>query len=1497
MKKNILLCIFLICVEFTFAQSSDWVQQSPPLITGEINDTHIFDAQNAVTVGSDGKVLKTSDGGTTWVQKPSQTSSYLYSVCFVDANIGWAVGSSGTIIKTDDGGDTWVQKPSQTSSHLYSVYFVNANTGWAVGSSRKVLKTTDGGDNWSLQYSESNVGLFEDVHFMNPDTGIAVGWGAGGNVHRTTDGGQNWTGYSVGTAWIKEVHFINELEGWAVGITASYISVDIMYGTTIYGQHSAIWNTTDGGLSWDVTNFVNTEWLYGVCFVNNNSGWVVGENGTILNTTNGGALWTLQNNPSGATHCYSVKFWDTSTGWIVGDGGAILKTTNGGIAWELKSGGGTSKTINSIHFVNDLTGWAAGRTGTIVKTTNGGTNWFSQSSGTAWDLESIHFVNEWNGWVVGKHGTILNTTDGGTNWTGQSSGTTYDLSSVCFVNGTTGWAVGVGGLILKTSDSGTNWITQSSGGTSNLFSVHFVDELKGWAVSYSTIFNTTDGGANWSWQTSGTISDLKSVYFVNNMTGWIVGTYETILNTTDGGQNWNEQLRGINRFEGLYSIQFIDNLAGWAVGSDGKILKTTDGGYSWGQQISETSNYLKDVYFVNSTTGWIAGENGIILKTVTGGGAILIVPTLVGPTYGSTKIATNPTLSWNSISDALSYRLQVSKSSNFNGADIVVDQLGIIDTSYSVGGLDYETKYYWRVNVEYTEGTSNWSSIWNFTTIAAFVPILALPPDGATGISTNPTLNWNPVAGAISYQLQVSNYSFFPSYSLDVDQSGITGTSFAVSGLDVDRIYYWRVNADHAGGTSDWSEIWDFTTAYVPVPVLVYPPNSATGISKNPTLSWNPFEGALSYQLQVSRYSSFSTTEVDESGITGTFFSISGLDDYTKYYWHVNVETTGGTSDWSEIWDFTTISASIPVLVYPPNSATGISANPTLNWNPSEGALSYQLQVSKYSSFTSTEIDESGLTETSFSVSGLDYETRYYWRVNAEITGGTSDWSNVWNFTTTHGAPNTPYLYSPRDGEELQSISPVLSWSSSYGADTYRLQLSTDISFNKLVFDDSTITDTEKQVGPLEYVTTYFWRVNAKNAGGTSGYSEIRSFKTEAEEWHVQKSNTHDWLQSVYFIDANTGWAAGWSSAILQTTNGGTTWNEQSSGTSEFLMFESIHFGDDQNGCVVGSGGKILRTTNGGANWSEITSGTSEDLNAVYFIDATTGWAAGYEKTILKTTDGGTSWITQSSGTYPFLKDIYFINSQIGWAVGGEILKTTDGGVTWSSIWNDAVSTAVYFIDDQIGWVVGWDGAIYKTSDGGISWNLQTSGVTEDLKDVCFIDDLLGWTVGREGIILKTTDGGNTWNLLESGTDKNFYSLYFVDEFTGWVVGSGGTILKTTTGGGITDVEEIKNKIPVIPEHFVLFQNYPNPFNPSTTIKYEIPDPTSAGKQVWNNNVNVTLKVYDILGRELVTLVNEQQRHGYYEVEFDATDLSSGVYYYQLNAGTFIETKKMILLR
>ncbi len=214
-----------------------------------------------------------------------------------------------------------------------------------------------------------------------------------------------------------------------------------------------------------------------------------------------------------------------------------------------------------------------------------------------------------------------------------------------------------------------------------------------------------------------------------------------------------------------------------------------------------------------------------------------------------------------------------------------------------------------------------------------------------------------------------------------------------------------------------------------------------------------------------------------------------------------------------------------------------------------------------------------------------------------------------------------------------------------------------------------------------------------------------------------------------------------------------------------------------------------------------------------------------------------------------------------------------------------------------VGYAVGADGLIIKTTNCGQIWTTQSSGTSVGLNGVSFSNVNSGIAVGggdfSASIILVTTDGGINWNS-KAITHRNLKDVKFINDSVAYICGDNGTILKTTNGGIITEVEEILIQNKSILENYLLSQNYPNPFNPVTKIKYSIPyveTRHASSLQI------VTLKVYDLLGREVATLVNEEKPAGEYEVEFDGTKLPTGIYFYQLKAGEYSETKKMILLR
>jgi photosystem II stability/assembly factor-like uncharacterized protein len=293
-----------------------------------------------------------------------------------------------------------------------------------------------------------------------------------------------------------------------------------------------------------------------------------------------------------------------------------------------------------------------------------------------------------------------------------------------------------------------------------------------------------------------------------------------------------------------------------------------------------------------------------------------------------------------------------------------------------------------------------------------------------------------------------------------------------------------------------------------------------------------------------------------------------------------------------------------------------------------------------------------------------------------------------------------------------------------------------------------------------------------------------------------------------------------------------------------------VHFVNANVGTVVGSSGRIVRTTNGGATWIDQSLTSGENLTAVSFSNEMDGIVVGGgvigPGVVRWTTNGGVNWNAASSGLFPSLYAVACASNTVAVAVGnvGTMRRTTDGGNTWL-----AVPTAA-----------------------------------QTLRGVCFADANVGYAVGNAGYVIKTTDAGATWIEQISTAGSSLQGVSFATERIGMAVGAGGTIIRTTMGGIFTSVKTENDRIPVVA---MLLQNYPNPFNPTTTIAYTIPAETRHA---------VSLRVYDVLGREVATLVNEVQSSGFKSVQFDASGLASGVYFYRICAGTFTETKKMLLV-
>jgi photosystem II stability/assembly factor-like uncharacterized protein len=420
-------------------------------------------------------------------------------------------------------------------------------------------------------------------------------------------------------------------------------------------------------------------------------------------------------------------------------------------------------------------------------------------------------------------------------------------------------------------------------------------------------------------------------------------------------------------------------------------------------------------------------------------------------------------------------------------------------------------------------------------------------------------------------------------------------------------------------------------------------------------------------------------------------------------------------------------------------------------------------------------------------------------------------------------------------------------------------------------------------------------------------------------------------ISDIFFIDSLTGYAVtnnltpSDTGYILKTTNAGDNWSVN------LLInrnFSTVKFINNTTGFACGGSGGgtpyLYKTTNSGANWLVIITPFTAYWDNMYVLNEDTIWlvdANSVNGGVFFTSNGGASWIQQLNIFANNPDRIYMFNARIGFVSRTSSLqlrKTTDGGQTWNVVTGTGTGSFrdMFFTDSLTGWkakTVGGGGWIMgKTTDGGFNWanqQLPTGGniIVENMERFNNVnkDTIFGvgaWILypgnGNRGMIYKTTNGGDTWKFQIPDTSINigqYDYIHFINRLNGWAYSTLPFGVHTVRGGDTTNYLPVHQISSNVPKEFALFQNYPNPFNPKTNIKYQIVNSKSVtgGKMS-----NVKLAVYDIQGRETATLVNEKQSAGTYEVEFNGTNYSSGVYFYSLIVnGVLIDTKKLILIK
>lgn len=973
--------------------------------------------------------------------------------------------------------------------------------------------------------------------------------------------------------------------------------------------------------------------------------------------------------------------------------------------------------------------------------------------------------------------------------------------------------------------------------------------------------------------------------------------------------------------------------------------------------VSTTITPVNDATIELDETAIAAMTTGVTGLTVSGSPQTVTITddnetVLLSPINAATGQDLNVTLSWSAVAGADQYKLYVNTDNGFGSGTAILDGVdkGNV-TSFAPGGLSDNVQYFWKVvprNIATsdTRAASN-TEIRSFTTTQQSVTG-ALPADNSLGVELFPTLSWPAgPTGTDKYRLEVNTASGFNG-TVIYDNATLTSTSKQIAGLSNGTKYYWRVTASSNLAKVNTSSVLNFTTSTDKYVTLTYPKSGETVVTLIPTLYWsvsNSVSG-LTYEYQINTVNTFTNSSPTPIASSSTSATTSTLASGQTYYWRVRSKTSGGVySQWSSVGSFVTqtgLSASpAATLSWPVGNPTLLDATPTLNWYlsgvaPAGATINYTIQVTSVSGDYNSPVwkiyDVTTLSTTVTTT--LAAGTKYYWRVwTVNDTAGDSTVSSEDSFTIDLGQGGAPasVLSWPISNATVYSITPTLYWylsSPATGSVTYDIEVNDDATFaNATEFSSSGQSPQFVLVNPgtpLTAGTTYYWRVKTHNGSNSSSWvstngkftiaSTIASAPDPVLSWPVGGATVYSTTPVLYWylagpppsgatitydikVDNNSDFSSPEASTTANSTQSWTVGTALSPGTyywqvnvNNTTASTSSTYkpatGTSANSFVVAanaSGAGVAPTPiypTGNVTVSTLTPTLSWFVNGVVPSSGTT-----YEVELKPTSldfDGAglVTGITSSNTVTVTLSP----GTQYHWRVRIRNTSLTPNPSAWSDpvVTGGAKFTTAStlappppLVGDPI------NGVTVSNTTPEISWFLPTApkGALKYRLQISEDRSMNNITVQLDDInafhtVVNTLKGGTTyyWRV-QSKDSKGEYSAHSnVGRFS------------TAT------VTAVENEL-VIPTKFTVEQNYPNPFNPTTIIRFALPEASF-----------VTLKIYNMLGQEVKTLVNGQKDAGTFNVQWRGDNdfgrkVSSGTYIYRVIAGPHIVTKKMILLK
>jgi len=918
-----------------------------------------------------------------------------------------------------------------------------------------------------------------------------------------------------------------------------------------------------------------------------------------------------------------------------------------------------------------------------------------------------------------------------------------------------------------------------------------------------------------------------------------------------------------------------------------------------------------------------------------------------GPLANAATLITQTSFQANWAVAAGSHFLQVSTSpafGSFVGAFTGAVDLGAVGST-PVAGLTAGTTYYYRYSI--LAATSPYSNT---------ITVLTVPPNPVSAAATNIagttfSANWAASLSATGYYLDVATDALFTAFVTGFNNLALGAvTTYSVTGLTISTAYYYRVRAFNTSGTSGNSGTQNPTTGPA-APTLTAPAQYAVGVSVLPSLTWAGV--GTSYEMEISTSATFASPiaispAYASPAVSHTFSYVTTastvLTNGTTYYWRVRQTVAGITSDWASR-EFVAVGAGKPTL----NPITPGTTSAFIAWYPVpySSGLQYDLLWVATNANMSGYTTVAGLTNTYYTLTGLVQSTNYYVQVRAKNTAGTI----IISYSTVSGpftaaAPPIPIPSYPTDpivDGPYYANPPTLFWYIEGNEPALTYELEVVLSSGAFAYTGATPVGTPTVTSLKTFKTlaasltagsTYKWQVRSVSGAVASAWSTVSAtftmYTNVATSVIVPTPSWPIGNPTVYMNPPTLYWYLGsdktglyyqiqYADDNLFTVNPVTYPANGAWTTDLFKTLPTTLIPGQKYYWRVRS--SLVNNDAGASAWSGVSAGSTE---ASFTIAST---ASGAATTPIPSwpvggaiVEGPMAGITLSWTAYSTLALDFKVrmatSSSVsgsgelnhGSAVEGTYVPTTTSANA-ASVFGTLTAGATYY------WQVRsrltatpavfspWSMVVSFSTAAGSSSVVPLVISPNYLQPISNTSAILTWNIpvptdthlkydlqyskneNFSNAVTKTNINEPVMKVTGLETNSTYYWRVLSKTNNGSV--SSYSSVGSFKTGGITDVSNEQ----VIPTAFELSQNYPNPFNPTTRIAYSLPQ-----------NSYVSIKVYDMLGREVRTLVNSEMLEGNHSVDWNGENnsgfkVSSGTYIYRITAGSFVAVKKMVLIK